>query len=133
MQMDTSPPSEMEVMREMGFLKRDKAAGSDGLSPSLFKDDDEVLTSELRKLLGSIGPREEISKDCSELVIVLICKKGDRSTCENHRGMGLVNTAFKLLAGIILRRLSGTRERCMHEDQAGFPADRGYMYQIFTL
>lgn len=38
MQVDTSLPSETEVIWEMSFLKRHKAAESDGLSSSFFKD-----------------------------------------------------------------------------------------------
>lgn len=38
MQVDTSSPSETEVMKEIGFLNRYRAAGSDGLSLSFFKD-----------------------------------------------------------------------------------------------
>lgn len=34
MQVDTGPPFEIEVIREIGFLQRYKAAGPGGLSPS---------------------------------------------------------------------------------------------------
>lgn len=52
MQVDISSLSEMEVIKEMDFLKRRKFAGLDGLSPPFFKDGGEV-TSELPKL-GSV-------------------------------------------------------------------------------
>lgn len=41
---DASPSSKMEVMREMDFLKKHKAAEPDRLSPSSFKDSGEVTT-----------------------------------------------------------------------------------------
>lgn len=47
-QVDTSPPLEMEVIREISFLKRHKAAEPEGLPPSLLKEGREVLTSELK-------------------------------------------------------------------------------------
>lgn len=50
-QVDGNPSSEMDFTREVGFLKRLKAAGPYGLSASLSTDGDELLTSEL-KLLG---------------------------------------------------------------------------------
>lgn len=53
MQLDTIVLSEMEEIRKIGFLERHKMAGSDGLSLSFFKCGDEVLTSELIKLLRS--------------------------------------------------------------------------------
>lgn len=47
MRVDTSPPSEAETVGEIGFLRMQKVAGPDGLSPAFFKNG-EVLT------LGSI-------------------------------------------------------------------------------
>lgn len=40
---DTSLPPEMEMMREIGLVKRHNAAGSDGLSPCIFKNGFEML------------------------------------------------------------------------------------------
>lgn len=37
-EVDIRPPSEMDVTREMGLLKRHKAAGPDGLSVPYSKD-----------------------------------------------------------------------------------------------
>lgn len=54
MQIDTTSPSEMEVIEEIGFLKRYKAAVSDGLSPFSLDNGGDVLTSDLTKLLRSI-------------------------------------------------------------------------------
>lgn len=75
MQVDTSLPFEIELIREI----RCKAAGPDGLSPSFLKYGGEVSTSELPEILGSIQRREEIPKDCSESVIVQIYNKVDGS------------------------------------------------------
>ena len=40
-----------EVQREIANLKRDKAAGPDGIPPLLFKQGGELLTSNLTRLL----------------------------------------------------------------------------------
>jgi hypothetical protein len=130
---DTTPPTEQEVLREIRLLKRHKAAGPDKLSPSLFKDGGSVLVSQLTKLLHSVWENEQVPHEWCESVIVPIYKKGDRSSCENHRGISLVNVASKLLAGIILRRLSDARERYTRENQAGFRPGRGCIDHIFTL
>lgn len=57
-QMDASPSSGMEMIREIGVLKRQKAAGLNELSPSFFKDGSEVLTSELTNFRRSVWTRE---------------------------------------------------------------------------
>ena len=133
LKVDTSPPSEQEVLREVGHLKRHKAAGPDRLSPSLFKDGGVALISELTKLLHSVWHHERVPLEWRESVIIPIYKKGDRSSCENHRGISLVNVASKLLTGILLRRLSNARESCTRENQAGFRPGRGCVDHIFTL
>lgn len=52
MQMDASPPKGTKVIREIDYLKRDDRP--DELFPFPFKDDGEVSTPELTKLLESI-------------------------------------------------------------------------------
>lgn len=44
---DTSPESEMEVIREIDFAKRQWTARSDGLSPSFFNEGSDMITSKL--------------------------------------------------------------------------------------
>lgn len=49
---ETMHPSEVKVITEVGFHETHKVDGSDHLSPTLFRNDGEVLTSKLRKLLS---------------------------------------------------------------------------------
>lgn len=66
---DTNPPSEIEVIREIVLLENNAA----GLSPSSFNDGDEVLISELGKL-ESIWIKEQTPMKLCESVIY---RKGD--------------------------------------------------------
>ena len=59
---DTSPPTEQEVIRELSILKRYKAAGPDGISPSLLKDGGPALVLALQNLLCSIGSTNKSQK-----------------------------------------------------------------------
>lgn len=54
LQVDTSPSSEMEIAREICFLKKLKATSPDGLSSFPFRDGGGVLSSKLKKLLESL-------------------------------------------------------------------------------
>ncbi|TNN07774.1 hypothetical protein EWB00_007528, partial [Schistosoma japonicum] len=56
-----------------------------------------------------------------------------KSSCDNHRGISLTNIVSKLLASIILRRLTRAREEQTRENQAGFRPGRGCIDHIFTL
>lgn len=49
LELGPSPPSVVEVIRKVGFLKRYEAATPDGLFPSFFKDVGELLTLKLTK------------------------------------------------------------------------------------
>lgn len=110
---DISHLSEMQVIRNVGFLKSRKSTEPDGLCSSVFKDVGQVLASELAKLLGPIWLVEKIPKDWHESLIVSIYEKGDTSSCKSHRRVTSVSIASKLLAWIILHRLpsSGGRWR----------------------
>ena len=92
-------------------MERNKAARLDGLSPTLFKDGGEALSIAITRLLALIRESEEVPSEWCSALIIPVYKKGERTSCENHRGISLVNVASKLLTGIILRRLTNVREK----------------------
>ena len=53
--------------------------------------------------------------------------------CDNHRGIILTPVNIKLLASIILHRLTPARENQTSEQQAGFISGQGYIDHIFPL
>ena len=71
-------------------------------------------------------------KDAS--IIHLYKKKGNRQSCDNHRGISLLSIAGKILARIILNRLIChlDQEELLPESQCGFRRDRGTTDMIFA-
>jgi hypothetical protein len=128
-----SAPTEQEVALEIRLLQRNRAPGPDNLSPALFKEGGEPLNRVLCSLLKTIWETEEIPKDWCKSTIIPIYKKGEKSSCDNHRGISLVSIASKVLAGIIRRRLLAPRENQSREEQAGFRPHRGCIDHIFSL
>jgi hypothetical protein len=59
--------------------------------------------------------------------------KGDRSDCNNYRGISLLNIAGKLFAQVALRRLHIIAENIYPESQCVFGAERSTMDMIFSL
>ncbi|CAH8871683.1 unnamed protein product [Trichobilharzia szidati] len=114
-------------------MKQGKAVGSDGMTPESFKDGGESLLSALTEVLGSVWESEEVPSGSCKSLIIPIYKKGDKSSCDNHRGISLTNIVSKILGSIILRRLCGAREAQTRENQAGFRPGRGCIDDIFTL
>ncbi|CAM0512289.1 unnamed protein product [Fasciola hepatica] len=127
------PPSEVEVESCIRLLRRGKAAGPDELPPVLFKLGGEALIKSLTALLRDIWKEERIPLIWSESLIVPIFKKGIRNDCSNYRGISLIPIVTKVLASILLHRLTPARERNVREQQAGFRPGRGCIDQIFTL
>nr|VZH95009.1 unnamed protein product [Spirometra erinaceieuropaei] len=58
---------------------------------------------------------------------------GDKTRCENYRGISLIDVAAKIFAIVLLRRFQAVRDSRTRPNQAGFRAGRGCADQIFTL
>ncbi|VDP70424.1 unnamed protein product [Schistosoma mattheei] len=114
-------------------MKRGRAAGPDGLAPEIFKDGGPILAITLTNILTKIWESDVIPSDWSQSLIVPIYKKGSKSFCDNHRGISLTNIISKILASIIIRCLTKTRELQTREDQAGFRPGHGCIDHIFTI
>ncbi|CAH8536699.1 unnamed protein product [Schistosoma curassoni] len=109
-QVNVSPPSLYEVEKAIGNLKRGRAAGPNRFTPEIFKDGGPVLAMRLTEVLDRIWELDVIPSDWSQSLIVPVYKKGQKSSCDNHRGISLTNIVSKILASIILRRLIKARE-----------------------
>nr|CAX83711.1 endonuclease-reverse transcriptase [Schistosoma japonicum] len=130
---EVGPPTLAEVQKAISNLKRRRAAGPDGLTPEVFKDGSPVLAIRLTSILAKVWELDKIPSDWSKSLIVPIYKKGPKSSCDNHRGISLTNIASKILASIIIGRLTKTRELQTRENQAGFRPGRGCIDHIFTI
>lgn len=87
MQVDTSlhpPASKMEVINEIGFLKRQKTPGAGSLSPS-FNCGDEIIATELNRLMGHSGQLNGSLGYWCKSKQSPIYTEGDRSSRENHK------------------------------------------------
>jgi hypothetical protein len=99
-------PSLIEVEIAVGKLRRYKSPGTDQIPTELIKAEGETLYSEIHKLICCIWNKEELPQQWKESVIILIHKKGDKTDCNNYRGISLLSTAYKILSNILLTRLT---------------------------
>jgi hypothetical protein len=60
-------------------------------------------------------------------------KKGDRTNCENYRGISLLDVTYKVLTRIIRKRLTLFHDTLIGQYQGGFRKGRSTTDQIFTL
>ena len=66
-------------------------------------------------------------------VIVPIYKKGDRTDCNNYRGISLLPTTYKVLSNILLSRLIPYAEEVIGDHQWGFRCNRSTTDHIFCI
>ena len=66
-------------------------------------------------------------------IITLYKNKGERSDCNNYRGISLLSIVGKVYARVILGRLQMLADRIYPESQCGFRAKRSTVDMIFSI
>jgi len=113
-----------------------KAPGIDGLPAEVFKAGGLNLITKLTHLFQNFfWNKRSVPQEFRDALIVHIFKqKGDRSVCDDHRGISLLSIPGKILGRVILNRLSKHIDEIgiLSESQCGFCAGRSTMDMIFT-
>jgi len=130
---DEPAPSEAEVEKALKSLKNGKAAGCDGINAEMLKAGGGVLVKWIHRLISKIWQDEMVPDDWRKAVVVPLFKKGDKSVCDNWRGISLLSVAGKVFTHILLERLVVAVDRLLSQTQTGFGKARGCADQIFTL
>ena len=132
--LDVAPTLD-EVRKAVDQMSSGRAPGIDGIPAEVLMNGASCLLERLTELFSTIWNEEAVPQDFKDAVIVHLYKhKGDRACCDNHRGISLLSIAGKVLARVLLNRLSH-HVYCndiIPENQSGFRAGRGTMDMIFT-
>ena len=75
---------------------------------------------EIHELITSIWKKEKLSEELKESIIVPIHKKGDKTHCNNYRGISHLPTTYKILSNILLSRLIPYAKKIIGDHQCGF-------------
>jgi hypothetical protein len=97
-----SGPSRLEVEIATAKLKKYKSPGSDQIPAELIQTGGETLLSEIHKLVNSVWNKEKLHDQRKESIIVPVHKKGDKTDCNNCRGISLLSGR---LCGLMVRVL----------------------------
>jgi hypothetical protein len=108
-------PNRLEVENAIAKLKKYKSPGSDQIPTG-----SEMLLSEIHKLINSIRNMDELPDQWKESIIVYFHRKGDKTDCNNYRGISLLSTSYKMLSNILLSRLSPYVDEIIGDHQSGF-------------
>ena len=132
-ELDAEPTLE-ELSKAIGSLAAGKAPGSDSIPPDLIKRCKTTLLPPLYEVLCQCwkeGCVPQVMRDAK--IITLYKNKGERSNCNNYRGISLLSIVGKVYARVILSRLQKLAERVYPESQCGFRAGRSTADMIFSL
>jgi hypothetical protein len=126
-------PSCLEVEIAIAKLKKYKSPDSDQIPAELIHAGDEILLSEIHKLINSVWNKEELPDQWKESIIVPIHKEGDKTDCNNYLGISLLSTSYKIVSNILLSRLVPYIDEIIGNHQCGFRRNRSTTDQIFCI
>jgi len=127
-------PTITEVNKAIKQLSCGKAPGSDAIPAEIYKCGGDSLSSKLLDIFTSCWDKETLPQEFKDASIVHLYKrKGNKQTCDNHRGISLLCIAGKILARVLLNRLIEHLENGhLPESQCGFRSGRGTVDMVFA-
>jgi len=126
-------PSAFEVELAIGKIKNHKSPGIDQIPAELIKAGGRTIFCAIHKLIIPIWNKEELHEEWKESIIVPIYKKGDKTDCNNYRGISLLPTTYKILPNILVSRLIPYAEEVMGDPQCGFRRNGSTTDHIFCI
>jgi hypothetical protein len=126
-------PSHLEFEIAFAKLKNYKSPGNDLIPAQLIQAGDETLMSMIHNVINSIWNKEDLPGQWTESVIVPVHKKGDKTDCNNYRGISLLSTSYEILSNVVLSRLSSYMLKVIGDHQCGFNCNRSTTDQIFCI
>ena len=127
-------PTTLQLSKAIDALSAHKAPGQDGIPPDIIKSGKTVLLKPLLELLHQCWSERKVPQDMRDARIITLYKnKGDRSDCNNYRGISLLIIVGKVFARVVLSRLQELAARIYPESQSGFRSDRSTVDMIFSV
>ena len=128
-------PSEEVTWNAICKFRNGKAGGSSGILPEMVKAtfcEDELMIR-LVELVHHVWKECCAPCDWCDAILVPISKKGDLSSCDNWRGISLLDVVGKVMARVLQVRLQRLAEEELPESQYGFRKGRSCVDMIFIV
>jgi hypothetical protein len=126
-------PRPFDVETAIENLKWYKSSCSDQIPAELIQTWEEILRSEIHKLINSMWIEEGLPDQWKQSITVLICKKSNKTDCNNYSGISLLSTSYKILSNILLSKLGPyiRVDEIIMNHECGFRHNTSTMEQIF--
>ena len=125
-------PTFDELVQALRRLSCGKASGRSGISPEILVYGGPALHHQIFCLFCRVWECGVVPGDWRDADIVPIPKKGDLSSCDNWRGISLLDVVGKLFARLLNDRLQSLAEDVLPDSQCGFRKGRGCTDMIFV-
>ena len=122
-----------EVWRAIHRLKSGKAAGVDEIRPEMLKALGGEGFAWITRVFQVAWDSGEAPMDWQTGVVIPLFKKGDKTCCDNYRGITLLSLPGKVYAKVLESRLRAIVESKILDEQCGFRPGRSTTDQVFTL
>ena len=120
-------PTIGELSKTIDSLSAGKAQCVDGIPPNLLKHYKTALLALLHEVLCKCWQEGAVPQDMRDAKIITLYKnKGERSDCNNYRGISLLSIVGKVYARVILGRLQILADRIYPESQCGFRSKKDF-------
>lgn len=126
-------PTMEELTRAVTQLSNGKAAGCSGILPEMVKCAGPDFATALLDIIHKAWREGCVPKEWRNAELVPIPKKGNLTSCDNWRGIALLDVVGKVVGRLIQTRLQQLAERELPESQCGFRRGRSCTDQIFTV
>uniref|UniRef100_A0A8D8WWM8 Craniofacial development protein 2 n=1 Tax=Cacopsylla melanoneura TaxID=428564 RepID=A0A8D8WWM8_9HEMI len=99
-------PTISEIRKSIMKMKNNRAPGDDNITAELLKYGGDAVETMMLEIISTIWEKEKMPENWTTGVLCPILKKGgDKTNCNNYRGIMLLNTAYKVLTSILNERL----------------------------
>jgi hypothetical protein len=123
-----------EVISAISHMKSRKASGIDEITPEMLKALDEAGLELIHEMLNKAWVEKVIPEEWSTAIIAPLYKnKGEKTKCQNYRGISLLSVVGKLYAIILERKLRAILGNKISKRQFGFQPRKGTRDCIFVL
>ena len=126
-------PSTFKFELSIDKIKSHKSPGIDEIPAELFKEGCGKICLEIHKLITSIWKKEKLPEEWKESIIITVHNKGDKTKCNNYRGISVLPTTYKILSNVLHTRLVLYANEIIGDHQCGFRRNRSEIENIFFI
>ena len=114
-------------------MKNNKACGWDKIAAETLKTGGQPMRQLLLKIINAAWLEGKTPEDWSKGLITPVFKKGDKLDPSNYRAITLLSIPGKVFCRMVLRRIQGTIENHLTEEQCWFRSCRGTTDAVFVV